>query len=51
MHLLYTIYAGKEWMLLGGEPMTGRKAVGAIILLDWMRYAVRGGERPRYTWK
>ena len=22
----------------------------AIVLLDWMRYAVRGGERPHYTW-
>ena len=21
-----------------------------IILLDWLRYAVRGGERPRYRW-
>lgn len=23
-------------------------AIPAIILLDWMRYAVEGGERPRY---
>ena len=22
-----------------------------IVGLDWMRYAVRGGERPRYCWK
>ena len=22
-----------------------------IVLLDWMRYVVRGGERPRYYWK
>ena len=22
-----------------------------MMLLDWMRYAVRGGERPRYTWR
>jgi len=51
MHLLYTIYAGKEWMLLGGELMTGREAVGAIILLDWMRHAVRGGKRPQYFLK
>ena len=22
----------------------------AIVLLDWMRYAVRGGQRPHYIW-
>ena len=23
----------------------------AIVLLDWMRYAIAGGEKPRYFWK
>ncbi len=27
-------------------------ASGPVIVgLDWMRYAVRGGERPRYDWR
>ena len=30
------------WCLISGP---------VIVLLDWMRYAVRGGERPRYTWR
>lgn len=30
------------WCLVSGPVIVG---------LDWLRYAVRGGERPRYTWR
>ena len=30
------------WCLVSGPVIVG---------LDWMRYAVRGGERPHYKWK
>lgn len=26
-------------------------SVAGIVILDWLRYAVEGGERPRYRWR